>query len=294
VGAARDTQLDLAPGVGATVRVRRLSPAVFTARAEARVAGGEAIRPLARRATLLVAVLAPARLTLRAALTTGDTLDGDAGAVIDGRDTLPVGWACDPADSASVAAVAMPPGVPPPVATLAGIMPPVLTDSDATSAARYRLAPPPGTAPGQRVLELPALVRPDVRPRLAPDGACDVARDDVWGDPVRPSPCGGHLPVVHVSGDLVEPRGVGQGVLVVDGDLLLDDGLEFWGVVIVGGRVVARGGRIVGALLVHGRPGSPGDVSGLRLRWSSCVAMEALRAAGGVRPAAERGWQSGG
>jgi hypothetical protein len=73
-------------------------------------------------------------------------------------------------------------------------------------------------------------------------------------------------------------------VLVVDGDLTLAAGAEVWGVVVVGGTLRAHGGRVVGAVLAGGRPGAPHVARGLRVRWSSCVAGAALRAAGTVRP----------
>ncbi|HEU4630419.1 MAG TPA: hypothetical protein VFS08_11785 [Gemmatimonadaceae bacterium] len=302
VGAARDTVLvSLLTGdtLAPTARVRRASPAAFLLASQAAVVGpGTTAFPFARRTTQLVALLVPARLALRAALTSREPLRGDAATLVDGRDTLPEGWACDPADSGSVPAIALPPsataGLPP--GALLGAAPHVLVDSGSADVDRYRLVAPPGTAPAARPRELPSLRGPTVGPRRAADGDCDVAHDDVWGDPARASPCGDYLPLLHVAGDLVAPRGQGQGVLVVDGDLVLDGGFEFLGVVLVGGRVVggAMPSRVMGALLVRGSGGAPSELGALRVRWSSCVAAGALRAVGGVRPAAARGWQSGG
>jgi hypothetical protein len=95
-----------------------------------------------------------------------------------------------------------------------------------------------------------------------------------------------------VDGDLVAPRGRGQGLLVVRGDLRLEGGYEHHGVVVVGGRLVARGAgnRVVGALLARGSPDAPHRLDALALRWSSCVAAAALRAAGVVRSVRPRGW----
>jgi len=291
-------------GTSVARHVVRLTPdaALVTATAEGRAPG--AARPVARRRVQLLVALEPAVPVPTAALTAAAAVAMDATTWLDGRDTLPAGWSCVADDSASVPAVAHAPDAPPSVAaaTLGGSSPVVVADP-----ALQRDAPPAGDFVDRPAVRAPAFVAAapmrvasvtdvTIAPSTDADGACPAAADSLsWGDPRRPSACGGHLPLVHVAGTLSAPRGRGQGVLVVDGDLLLDGGFEFWGVVAVGGRLAVRGtgNSVVGALVLRARPPVAHDLAGLSLRWSSCVVDAALRAAGTVRPAGDRAWREG-
>lgn len=301
-GDVRADTVAVAPDLVVARHVARLSPdaALVTATAVARPVGVE--RPLARRRVQRLVALEPVAAPAGAALLTAAPLRADAGVTLDGRDTIPAGWGCAPEDTASVPAVAHAPDAPPALdASLAGASPHVVADS----ALAALLPPAPdlvgraGVRPPAFVATRPLVVRPvtgvTLRATSRADGACDAADSLNWGDPRRPSECAARLPLVHVAGDLVAPRGAGQGTLVVDGDLVLDGDWEHWGVVAVGGRIVARGmgNRVVGALLLRGRDTTAHELSSLAVRFSSCVAGRALRAAGVVRPVGERGWREG-
>jgi hypothetical protein len=59
--------------------------------------------------------------------------------------------------------------------------------------------------------------------------------------------CHGLLPLVGSAVPLVVRGGVGQGVLVVAGDLTLSNGARFYGLVLVAGKLtVTSGARLVG------------------------------------------------
>ncbi len=84
-----------------------------------------------------------------------------------------------------------------------------------------------------------------VRPRpLAADGEC---RPDPlnWGARGPGHPCHDFLPLIHAAGPLVVDGGTGRGIVVVDGDLVLDGGFEFQGILIVRGELTLRGGATV-------------------------------------------------
>jgi hypothetical protein len=101
-----------------------------------------------------------------------------------------------------------------------------------------------------------------------------------WGDPDDPAgPCHAHRVFAAAASSLVVSGGVGQGILVVPGDLSLTDGARFYGLVLVGGRLALDGdARLVGlARAAGGLDVSPGaEVVG-----SACWASTALRDARG-------------
>lgn len=109
-------------------------------------------------------------------------------------------------------------------------------------------------------------------------GECATGDPWNWGDPDRPyRPCGTHLPARAVEGDLVMEGGVGQGLLLVMGDLILRGEARFHGLVLVGGALTVReGARIEGVARVgaglHVGPDS-------RIAGSACRALRALAAA---------------
>lgn len=218
------------------LRATRLDARTHAVDADAvlRPAGG---RVLARRTARLLVAADPLLPLPAAALTLGAALDADAATAIDGADTLPPGWGCEAADTASVAALA--------------------SDPDA---ARYAVPDPP--APPRFAATAPA--------------------DSLASSGTR------RLPLVHVRGDHAVVGVRRHGALIVDGDLTLAAGAEVWGVVVVGGTLRAEESRVVGAMLARGTPAAPHVARGLRVRWSSCVAAAALRAAGTVRPVTGR------
>lgn len=81
-------------------------------------------------------------------------------------------------------------------------------------------------------------------------GDCDVQRSGNWGAPLDPGgPCGDYFPLIHVPGDLQLTGGEGQGILIVDGNLEVTGGVQFFGAVFVGGSLdVAEGARLHGGV----------------------------------------------
>jgi hypothetical protein len=121
-----------------------------------------------------------------------------------------------------------------------------------------------------------------LEPAIGPGRSCDGAASWNWGAPDLPDhPCFDYLPIIHAQGDLhIAARSSGQGVLLVEGDLKIDDGFEFFGVVVVRGslRVAGQGTRLHGAIIVL-NPALEGSevTSGARIELSSCPLKRALR-----------------
>jgi hypothetical protein len=108
-------------------------------------------------------------------------------------------------------------------------------------------------------------------------GACVITEPSNWGDPERPwRPCGQHLALRKSAGSLRVAFGSGQGVLIVDGDLVLSTGARFYGLAIAsGGLHVESGGELVGMAVTTG--GADIAAGGL-VRASACWAARALAA----------------
>ncbi len=136
----------------------------------------------------------------------------------------------------------------------------------------------------------------DIGPVLR-GGVCHAAELRNWGDPTAGSGCGNYRPVVHVAGDLTLIGGLGQGVLVVGGDLDLRGGFSFAGLILVGGSFRATSGapRIEGAVQA-GLVGGGGGRGAIRLGgralviYSRCAVDMALLASGRPVPIVSRGW----
>lgn len=123
---------------------------------------------------------------------------------------------------------------------------------------------------------------------------CYRADPGNWGDPARATTeCGRYLPVVRALGDLEVDGGVGQGVLLVEGDLTLRGGAEFHGVILVGGKLTTAGlgARVIGAVQVNdpGGEGSALDGSAV-FTYSPCAIGRALLPFGEPKLLAGRSW----
>jgi len=84
-------------------------------------------------------------------------------------------------------------------------------------------------------------------PSYTASGACNTAVQTNWGDPNRASPagkCENYFPIIYFAGTGTTTHitgGTGQGILLVDGDLLVDGGFQWYGPVIARGHVATQG-----------------------------------------------------
>ncbi|HEU4649712.1 MAG TPA: hypothetical protein VFS33_11670 [Gemmatimonadales bacterium] len=131
---------------------------------------------------------------------------------------------------------------------------------------------------------------------------CNVADDRNWGEPrsgtgATPE-CRTHLPVVLGTSGFGSPfvvaGGRGQGVLLADGDLVLTDGFEWTGLILVKGSfsIIGAGATVQGAVVAQNGGTPPGNVLGdnATIAYSSCAVARALSAVAPLRPIAMRPW----
>lgn len=125
---------------------------------------------------------------------------------------------------------------------------------------------------------------------------CDVSVKSNWGAPNDPaSACHAELPIIHAKGDLEVGRGTGQGILMVEGDLVVSGPFTFYGVVIVLGglRTTGPGNLLEGSVIVRGSgqlDAGPSTLDGSRIQYSACRTRRAFDGALRPRPLAARAW----
>ncbi len=145
-------------------------------------------------------------------------------------------------------------------------------------------APPPwDSLPGLGPLggtELLGHGQPVLGPTVQPlpavaGGRCDLSAPDNWGSPNDPTgPCGEHRPVLSLVGPSTVSGGEGQGVLISAGDLVLEAGHRFVGIVLVGGALTVRGGAQIEGFARAGGDVHVDDASTISA--SACGALRGL------------------
>jgi hypothetical protein len=246
--------------------------------------GGRRRVALFLRARRLDAACCAAALTTR-----GDLSVADA-AVISGFDRVPEAWASLPATCAPGSSGSGP-----------GVL--FLGEGSLTEAPGAAVLGQPATRrlsdgrpnllssaerwfvdlPGLADHHLPAgAVLERIEPALGSQRTCDRDAPWNWGAPDDPDhPCFEYLPIIHSEGDVqITAPGSGQGVLLVEGNLEIDDGFQFFGVIVVRGTLTVRGAasRVYGAVIVLNAERARSEVtSGARIDLSRCPLRRALR-----------------
>ena len=134
-------------------------------------------------------------------------------------------------------------------------------------------------------------------PTTDPDGnlICDTSVQSNWGDPTDTGPCGDYFPIIYAEGDFEVQVGVGQGIMIVEGDLYADGNYDFFGLVIVKGTLytAGTGNHIEGSVLIMG----DGDINSSSttagnalVQYSRCRVERAFNANLRPRPLAGRSW----
>jgi hypothetical protein len=129
-------------------------------------------------------------------------------------------------------------------------------------------------------------------------GVCNTAPQTNWGDKNRnlitPGACESYFPIIHVTGDLHVSTGSGQGILLVDGNLVASGSFTFTGAVIVRGSLqsTGNGNKFVGAVMAAGVNVADNSlVAGSSGIHYSCSAVtQVLSATAFPKQAMQRGW----
>ena len=109
--------------------------------------------------------------------------------------------------------------------------------------------------------------------------ACDTTAAANWGAPA--GECSDRHVLIHADGPLTIRGGFGQGILLVAGDLVLDDGFVFQGLILALGTVTVRSAEIRGSIAAaRVRVESPG-----RVELDRCAVGRALSRVPAIRAA---------
>jgi len=129
-------------------------------------------------------------------------------------------------------------------------------------------------------------------------GACRTADLKNWGDPARaatPGLCESYFPIIYAPGDVSINGNVGQGVLLVGGNLSIQGGFTFYGPVISRGTVklTGTGNHIYGSVLAANVVDSTSTSSLLgnsAIQYSSCANNTALQRTAMPVKSPQRSW----
>lgn len=272
--------------------VRRLNNALYLVRSE-----GFSPDSMSRQQVGLLVRLRPLEINVRAALETQGDLTLGGSSMVDGHDTHPAGWACG-AYSADRPGVRIKDSTLISTSGCSGFscvdgVPKIEEDPSIEDSTLTTFADVPWT-------DLVGLANKVLGPgtyRAAPSlsGAeCNIDDAQNWGDPLNPAgPCGTYFPVVYANGDITVNGVQGQGILLVDGNLNVQGGFEFYGPVIVRGALstAGSGGHFNGGVIAANVDLDQSSVLGDAIvTYSSCAVARAVNGAASGAPLKERSW----
>ncbi|MCZ6753776.1 MAG: pilus assembly PilX N-terminal domain-containing protein [Gemmatimonadetes bacterium] len=287
--------------VSFTAALTRLNPNIFLVRSTGSRsdAGGNV---LAERTVATLSRLLVPSIDITAALTVNGTIGLGGSAEVSGVDSIPAGWSSCPSPSATG------PGIRSSGNTV--------TTTGANCASLNCVTGNPQFLGGDTTVtsstftdfngitfaDLAAMATWTISgtlTSLSPSlngAACNEADNRNWGEPYTATgfgACFDYFPILYAPGDVHMSGGRGQGILLVGGDLRLSGGVEFFGPVIVQGRVrsTGTGGHIYGGLMANGVSLNPTSLTGNSVaQFSTCAIARALNGTSVVQPVTGRAW----
>ena len=264
-------------GSTANVVVTRLNAHTFWVTSDA--ASNQSSRQFnTRRRTNLLLRLNVPNMRISGAVSAREATRATGNALMNGNDASPPGWSCDPAGT-SIAAIATDSiGDSGTTGNCSGdaclttssatkrIADSLLRDTSAFSqfgGLNYdTLKTQAATAGMGTVIDVPSggLTLSGIAPTYNLDLSCQTANPKNWGDYTRnslvPGSCETHFPVVHLRGAPTSTTTIngngGQGILIVDGNLVLAGTFQWYGPIIVRGNVKLAGNAGQGGIKVFG------------------------------------------
>lgn len=286
-----------------TVAVTRMTDRLFFLESSGAVSRGGALLSGARRQIGIAIRVTAADISPPAALTTRGNTDVRAGAEVNGFDQDPPGWntLCNA-----------------PTANKAGIItddvsqigsqaggtvlgdPAVQEDTTISDSTFTKF----GDLLWEDFVDL-ATIRlsggaiNNTYPDSTAGGVCLTGNPLNWGNPLDiDGACADYFPIIHSMGPTltIQSGGIGQGILLVDGDLDLRGGFTFHGIVIVQGNFETQGtgNRIYGGVMASNADlDSQALVGGSTVTYSDCAVTRAIlynQALTKARSFPERSW----
>lgn len=302
----------LGTGRSYSITASRLNDNLFLIRSEGRRTAGTQV--LSRRLLATLARLDTPDMDIKSAITLKGSLTLGGSAEVSGQDHLGTGWSssCPPlaADQPGIRGSDLSintngancGGTPP--ACVSGD-PPVQEDSSVTDSTFRQFGSTTfdelAAAADINISGTINGIGPDTLsvPSGSPTGTrgrCDYADSRNWGEPdgsTKFDQCFNYFPIIYASGNVRISGGRGQGILLVQGDLDMSGGVEFYGPVVVLGNLTSTGtgGHIYGGVMAENADLDPTVITGNSVvNYSACAVSRALSGAASVKPLAERSW----
>jgi|GEM_PF-230375 len=318
------------PRGSASVQVMRVDDRLYYLESSAVVDEGGALSQGAQRTLGLMVRQHSADFPVDAALTTQGRVTISGSALIDGRDRSPSSWTHCPLTGPARPGVRLPDASQVRRNGQGDAMgdPPIYADDEITDETFTQF----GDVSWDDLVSMATIIIPSdgssggthnlntMAPSLDADGNCNIynrhsGSGDIlnWGAPeTRDNPdapfaaCHDYFPIIYVAGNArIQSGGVGQGILLVDGDADLRGNFHFYGIVITQGSLETQGGgangpRIFGGAISRNPPslddGEDSEqsyVGSSQITFSSCVINEVMTHAQGLNwafPLASRAW----
>lgn len=285
-----------------TVVVTKLTSQAYSLLSTATAGSGRLAR--SRKKTLLSVRLSSPDFDFLGALTVRGSTTIGGSSVITGTNTNPSGWAECPATSDTLAGIAIADTT---LITYSGTGhvvtgdPKVLQAASAGDTASYFTFGDEDwntlTAAATKIINGTATFS-QIDP-VVTNGACDKSALANWGAPIHTvpaNPCENYFPIIHHKGStstLKLSGARGQGILLVDGDLEISGGFEFYGPVIVRGRIktTGTGGKLNGGVMAANVQLDQNTVLGdATIIYSSCAVEKAIAGSSYPRRIVHRAW----
>jgi hypothetical protein len=277
--------------------VRRLNGQLYLVQSTGTDQYHQATRTLGALSRLLIM-----QMTIKGAITTQGSLKIGGSSYIDGVDANPTGWSCPPAndtmpgiatgDSADI--------------TTSGCSdyscvqgsPKILNDTSITDSTFTKF----GDLNWNDLVAMATKIYPSgygPASDFGPVGTattCTTSVQDNWGDPMVPASvagCSNYFPIIYVNGNFSATGGYGQGILIVNGDVSVQGGWQFFGPVIVKGTITTQGtgGHFNGGVMASNLNFNQDVILGNAVvTYSSCALFKALAANSPGRWLKQRSW----
>jgi hypothetical protein len=288
-------------GAVSRVRVTRIgNPNVPLFLVSSEGSSGTMLGAQARRRTSSVMALVPFDINLLGALTTRGALQMGGSSFINGNDTNFPGWGC-PATGPALPGVASGDTT---LITTSGCnnyncvqgSPPIEENPAAADTSTYF-----DYGNGIQWAQLTAMAKLVGTGTVSPapvvaSGTCQTSVYTNWGDPARNTPagpCEDYYPILYSPGDLNLLGGVGQGILLVEGNLNVAGGFQFYGPIIVRGDLNTQGtgGHFNGGVMAANVNLAQNVVLGNAVvTYSSCIMAKVQQATALPIPMVARPW----
>jgi hypothetical protein len=310
-GKLADTTID---GVSVTRRYTRVSPTVFWITVTATQGGGSLDSRAEKRLNGIMRVESPDFKIMGPITSRGRTEIG-GNTKVSGTDTVLAGWECPPGGAPGAGMIVndsasnvMYQGIKyeltgdPKVKDSTAMVGDTATFSkfggfnfDQLAAKATKVRSAPGGAGALSIAPT----------HLAP-GVCNTADDNNWGDTSHvngPRGCEDYYPIVHLQGATNQytlgGSGGGQGIILVDGNLVLAGSFKWSGLVLVKGSTTVAGTssgggvKIVGGIMAMNRV-SPADTNSFigasSITFSRCAIQQVTSRVATVQPLRARSW----